>query len=347
MKKLIVLIAVILSLSAALFAEDASTLPAKVGRFYIVPAYAFANDEFDDGLGSHSIPDGSGSYKAFSLSFALEYGINDWISIAARWAPAWTTWSEVDLTDPSGGLMPPAAFTGTEDVNGLSDLFVGAKVQIVGAKAPVKTHYVRLALAPGVKIPMPGHDFGDTVTDILQGKGVTVQDADKHAIGIGAQFYFDWIINKMFFINLFNETIFYPFKTDIYSLDLALAAALGGQPATPAETLYGYEVKCEIEGRFEKQLTRGLLFKAGIPFTWKYAPSHDITSKIDGSFLADAKSTSTLTVGPNVGVLLTGNAMPLEFVVQYNYPIVGKSAKAQHSVTLSAKVYFALPGALD
>jgi hypothetical protein len=87
-----------------IFAEEAKVMPKQVGRFYVAPTLAFAPGAFDED-GEYEVYDsGEGSLRAFNLGFALEYGINDWISGAIQWAPGVTVWSDVDTKIPLSGV---------------------------------------------------------------------------------------------------------------------------------------------------------------------------------------------------------------------------------------------------
>ena len=314
--------------SFALFAEEAATLPARVGRLYVVPAYAFANKAYDEDGKSHNIPDGAGSLKAFNLSFALEYGITSWISAAVQWAPGWNIWSEIDNAS--------APFNFDFNANGVYDLFVGAKIQLVGAVAPIKTNMFRFSVAPGVKIPMPGADIindkefaTDYYAEMLAGNlktgdKVTAANPDKHAWGFGARFYFDWVINEHFFIDLYNETIFYPVEADLAMFRSSVIKAK-----------YGYDLTFEIEPRFQTALSDAVTFKAGVPVAIKINPDVEDT---DGNVLSD--KTKLLTVGPSLYLFLTKTPLPLEFQAQYKIPVYGESTRANNTLAFTVKAYF-------
>jgi opacity protein-like surface antigen len=327
MRKLLLVTLLLAVLSAAVFADDATTMPVMVGRVYVVPTYAFANSEFDGDWKSNKLPAGGGALKAFVLNFAAEYGINDWITAAVQWGPGWGVWSDLD--------------TGTSqkvNVNGVYDLFAGAKFQIVGAKAPVQNETFRFAVAPGVKIPLPGKDFTKEFTKAMAGEDFTAIDPDRHAWGFGARVYFDFVINEYFFINAYNESIFYPLAADVGSI-----ATIG---PSQTEAKYGYELTFEVEPHFERSIAEGVTFKAGLPLTYTMTP--EIKSRVKalgGAWTAAPNSnTAVFSVGPNVGIFLTKTPVPLEFSAKYVLPIIGQNAAAQHSIQLNCKVYFAMPG---
>jgi hypothetical protein len=149
MKKIATLgIIAILSVGSIAFADDALVMPAHVGRVYMTNTYAFANGSYDKDGKYTDFGSGNGAYKAYNMGFALEYGVTDWITGAVQWAPGWNVWSDMDIS-----LSPLS--TSKININGVYDIFVGAKLQIVGEKAPVQNSLFRFAVAPGVKIPLP------------------------------------------------------------------------------------------------------------------------------------------------------------------------------------------------
>jgi len=251
MKRFLILGLVFLLLGSALFADDAKVMPGRLGRFYFAPSFSFAPGAYDSDGNYESFDDGS--VKVLNMGFALEYGIIDWLTFAIQWAPGWTVWSDIE------------AASGFKDsnTNGVADIFLGAKFQIIGANAPVKTEMFRLAVAPGLAIPLPGPDFEEEFKNVREGKKATLGSMDKHVLGAGGRFYFDWNINKKFFINLYNETLFYPIKNDLnkHSPNLAglkaqmlgMAAAVGPgmgiaeflsnfPPGTTVESLMGTSI---------------------------------------------------------------------------------------------------------
>ncbi|GHV86111.1 hypothetical protein AGMMS50230_17190 [Spirochaetia bacterium] len=347
MKKLTAVTVLLLVLGAAVFAEDAKVMPMMVGRVYAAPTYAFALGAYDKDGTYKKFP--SGSVKVFNLGFAVEYGVIDWITAAVQWAPGWTVWSDLE------------AVSGRKDsnTNGVADLFVGAKIQLVGEKAPVKTPMFRLSIAPGVIIPLPGPDFAKETTKAPSEKA-TLQSMDNHAFAAGARVYFDWIINKSFFINLYNETLFYPIAQDLAKAGPDLAIMKIRTPFTNAtgEVKYKYKLTFELEPVYTMAIADGISFSAGLPVNFKYVPAYDYSiSSGTGSALMDAAALTTfktnfarldpaltLSVKPNVSVFFTKTPLPLEFKLQYGLPVWGKNVgAAQHQVTLQIKAYFAIP----
>ena len=165
MKKLCVGILLVLGTMAA-FADTASVLPARVGRVYIAPTYTFSTGQWK-GTSYDKYGSGEGAMKAFNLGLAAEFGILDWITLAARWAPGWNVVSTVDkkgdlakmaALSPFGVTVPPDS---DYNVNGVADLQLGVKFLVVGNNAPVESSTMRFSVAPGFMIPLPGADLDD------------------------------------------------------------------------------------------------------------------------------------------------------------------------------------------
>ena len=149
MKRIVVGL-LLLALTAAVFADDALVLPKGVLRTYFTGAYAFASQEWDDtGEKIELSLSGFDSLSAINLGGAIEFGVIDWISAAVQWAPGWNVWSATKNGTPPYDKL---------QVNGPYNVFAGAKIQIIGPKAPVANEKIRLAAAAGVKIPVKAPD---------------------------------------------------------------------------------------------------------------------------------------------------------------------------------------------
>jgi hypothetical protein len=277
MKRIFVLGFVLLFLGAALFADDAKVMPARMGRFYIAPTFAFANGFFDEDGARKSYDSGEGALKLFNLGFALEYGIIDWITGAVQWAPGWNVWSDVDQTLPGS----------TSDVNvkGVNDIFLGAKMQIIGPSALVQSEKLRLAFGPGVKIPLPAADYEEQYTNMGKNDPVTAANTDYHVFSFGLRSYFDFIINKYFFINVYNEFLYYPVKGDMKKAGLnpyGIAYAVDqfkGFGFDYGDVTYGYDLTFELEPAFSYTTQNRIILSAGLPVNYKMTPGvkYDIT----------------------------------------------------------------------
>ncbi len=331
MKKIATLgIIALLCAGSLAFADDALVMPAHVGRVYMTNTYAFANGGYDkDGKyttyssGANLLLGNLGPMKAYNMGFALEYGITDWITGAVQWAPGWNVWSDVDAS-----LAPMSS--SKINLNGLYDIFVGAKLQIVGEKAPVQNSMFRFAVAPGVKIPLPATNMSDQLTNFTKGDPVTMQQLDSHVFALGGRAYFDYIINQMFFANLYSEFIYYPVEGDYKNYDPSVSTST-------QKIAYGYKLTLEAEPHFQTLINQGLQFGAGLPITYITTPNY----KVDGTEVSDT-GTAVLNLGPNASIFFLNTLLPVEFKLGYTFPVYGKNTYATNALTLVAKVYFKL-----
>jgi hypothetical protein len=276
-------------------AEDAKIMPKRVGRLYMAPSFGFANGEYDKDGKYESYDSGEGAMKLFNLGFALEYGVIDWVTAAVQWAPGVNVWSDVDRDLGSDSDV---------NANGVADLFAGAKLQIIGEKAPVQSGMFRLAFGPGFKIPLPGPDYEEQSKNIAKDDPVTAANVDRHVFGLGLRTYFDYIINEHFFINFYNEIIGYPvkgklsesglegrlvvngldtLKKQLKSAPLPALVALADEISYEDEVEYGYDLTFELEPVFSTPLGGGIVFTAGLPLNYKMTPGKKYNiSDLDG-----------------------------------------------------------------
>jgi hypothetical protein len=379
MKRFTALLLILLALGTAAFADDAKVMPMMVGRVYVAPTFAFAVGMYDSD-GNYKNLSG-GSVKAFNLGFAVEYGVIDWITAAVQWAPGWTPWSDLGVISKGmkSGLGPletlvPGNFE-EANRNGVADLFVGAKFQIVGENAPIKSSTFRAAIGPGIIIPFPGPDFSNAATSITAAEKFTSSSNDNHVWAAGTRLYFDWIINEHFFLNLYNETIFYMTGQSLnkFGPHLSLMKGLllqtvqaGAMPSSSVPTInqldgtvnYQYKLTFEVEPVYSTSLADGITLSAGLPvnYVFKPAPKYDLNTAFDDLVMQSAgvreqflgmagvDASHILTVKPNVGIFFLKTPLPLEFNLKYSIPVWGKNvAMAAHSITLQGRVYFAIP----
>ena len=284
MKKLLVFGLALLLLGSALFADDAKVMPLRTGRLSLAPSFTYGDKNFDkDGSRKDSY-----DLKAFNFGAALEFGITKWITGAVQWAPGVNIYSDADtkvayIDMGAGGAVPSKSTVRVLDVG---DLFVGAKMQFLGKDGLVKNEMVRLAFAPGIKIPFGGPDFADEYKNAVKGDKVTAATMDNHALAAGLRSYFDFIVNDKFFINFYNEALFYAMKRDLgkvgfeeyitsYLIDQANANSIGaGGPKLfdSGKVKFGYDLTFELEPTFSTPVAKGILFTASMPITYKTTP---------------------------------------------------------------------------
>ena len=368
MKRFLLLGLVFLILGAALFADDAKVMPLRTGRLSLAPSLTYGVTSFDAGGRrlDNASPLGSGIIKVFNFGAALEYGIISWITGAVQWAPGINVWSNVDMDMNLFALSQFGFPSGSSArVYDMGDLFVGAKVQILGKEAPVKTDNFRLAFAPGVKIPLPGPDFKDQFENLQNGYMVTVSTMDNHAVGVGLRSYFDYIINDKFFVNFYNETLFYVTKPDLNKAGLTeYLTSMGvnsnfGPGAVPAgmessvegKVNYGMELTFEFEPTFSTPIADGLLFTTSLPITYKTSSGkkYEFTGSgvlgdtavdaIKGA-LPDGDRSHSLSIDPGVAIMFYKWFIPMEFELNYKSPVWGMNASSNHTFVFIAKVFF-------
>jgi hypothetical protein len=317
MKKILILL-LLCAFVVPVFADDALVLPKGVMRFYIVPAFSMANDEFDENGDKIGEVEDIESIKLMTVGAAVEYGVTDWISVAVQWTPGWSVWSELE----EGTLFEKGKLTGPFDI------FAGAKVQLIGPKAPVANDTMRFCLAPGVKIPLPaGIDSLEEATKFGTSEEFILTNTDKHVLGLGGRAYFDYLLTEDFFINLYSELIYYP--TEANSDDGGAQEFLSYGP--DAEIAYGYDLTLEVEPSFWPWVAEGMQLKLGVPVTYTASPEIEV----DGVGQDDASY--VLSVAPSVALFTTVLPMPIEVKASYSLPLMGKEAFATNTIIVQLK----------
>jgi hypothetical protein len=321
MKKILVIM-LLMAVALLTFADDALVLPKGVLRTYITCAYGFATSAYDADGEKQDMSSGLYTgYKIFNLGGAVEYGVTDWMSAAVQWAPGWNVWSQFD--------DPAALLDDNSRLNGPFDVFAGAKIQVVGENGLVANEKFRIAFAPGVKVPLPDPDWQKQADNQSAGDPWNVRNVDKHALGIGARAYADYVINKMLYVNLYSEFIYY-LKKDRDNTDLWPAGPL----SVDAEVEYGYDLTLEAEPHFEMMFGDGLRLGIGVPATVSMNPAE----KRDGVEVADSEG-YLFSVSPSVSLFLMKFFIPTELKVGYTLPLLGKNSDAVNRVVFQLKTY--------
>jgi hypothetical protein len=370
MKRYIALILLVFCGTAFVAADDASVLPARIGRIYLAPIFAFANGSYDTEGSYKKFESGEGAMKAVALGVAAEYGVTNWLSAAVQWTPAWVVASEVDIKQG----IPNVGYLDGANANGPADLFIGAKLLLAGEQAPLKASHFRFAVAAGVKAPLPGPDFDKQLDNIRNNEAVTAANQDKHVLGLGVRTYADYVVNKNFFINFYTEFIGYPLKgklsesgltgaATVYNLNEARKQVDGilGDSGFPGlandiidykdEVGYGYDLNLELEPVFSIPLAKSVNFTAGLPLNFHYSPAEQYNVSINSSYVLSlnpelahlvpqSDPSMGLSLRPNIAFFFTGFVLPMEFKLAYYVPIAGKNNMATHSVVLQVKLYF-------
>ena len=315
MKKLALLL-LALAIVIPAFADDAKVLPAGVLRTYLLLAQSSYDETYDDD--GDTVDAAFGGVSAWSTGIALEYGVTDQITAALQWTPAWIFSSS--FGDP---INLGAGPNDDGNVNGLEDLFIGAKVQIVGTNGFVVNDAMRFAAAAGIKIPLAQYDAQDEQDAYIAGDEFTFSPTSKQALGYGFRLYYDYLVTDSFWINLYNETIFYaPVEKD------SILA-----PGTDVEYEYGYDLTLEVEPHYDYKVDNTLTLSAALPFTYTKMPE----SEEDG--VGQDDESNLLTLGPNVSAFWTGGPLPMELEVGYALPLMGKNNPASKTFTVIFKSY--------
>lgn len=334
MKKLLILL-VLAAIVLPVFADDALVLPQGVLRISIAPSYGFAKEQWDkDGEAvdiTSDIGTKSDGVKYFNLGIAFEYGVTDWITAAIQWTPGWTLWSTMGFDKvvvPAAALGLPSAlgniplYLDQAKLGSFLDLFAGAKIQIVGKKAPVVKDTMRFSVAPGVKIPLPGASSADKKP--TEDEAFVVKEPDNHLWGLGGRLYFDYNVTPEFFVNLYSEFIFYPEQKVSDSVNF-------GDDNKVAK---GFDWTIEVEPQYWAPVADGMIFKAFLPFTYKMSPDY----KIEGTKVADSAA-SILSVTPALGLFFTKTFMPIELEVGYRWPLMGTNNTIMNVVYILGRFY--------
>jgi len=317
MKRSIVFGLTFLLLGTTLFADHARVMPARVGRFYVVPTFITFDQNFD--RNGNRTDEEVFPTRMFNLGFALEYGINSWITAAAQWTPGINLWS--DVTGVNG------------EIAGMGDLFLGAKIQIAGPAAPVASDTFRLAFGPGLKIPLSSPDFRGEV-----GRSTpNLARLDNHVLGVGLRTYLDWVVSEFFYLNFYNEFLFYPMSGSFSNLGLREAAQVAMGAAPNADVNFGYDTTFELEPTFTfRSAEPNIAFEIGLPLNYFFTPGYTVS----GVSALDEGSVHRLSFGPNVSVFFLDWALPMEFLAAYSIPIWGENTPVRHVVSFQVRAYF-------
>jgi hypothetical protein len=337
-----VVVLLLLGFITPLFADDASMIPENVIRFRVIPSATFQSKTFDKDGDREDIA-AYDSATVYDLSFALEYGIVDWITAALQWTPGWRFASSFDNPENIPGQQlddagVPANFIPDNEnltSKGLNDLFVGAKFQIVGENAPVPNEQHRFAIAAGTIVPLTNYDAEAEAENYIDEEDYRPQRVDNDAWGAGFRLYYDYVVSESFFINLYNETIIYfPTDQEQFGLDFDPPPFEVVPDIDEVEVNYGYDVTFEIEPQYQTMLSDSLRFGAGLPITYSMSPELEV----DGESVEDSDSYS-LYVGPNVSLFLFGGPWPIDLELGVLVPVLGKNVDASTSVVLQIKNY--------
>lgn len=322
MKKLALLL-LALAIVAPLFADDAKVLPAGVLRTTISAAYNSFDEVYDsDG----EAQDAGFEASIFNVGGAVEFGATEQITVAVQWAPGYNVSSSFS-EDPIG-----LAANDKANYNGPLDLFIGAKTQILGPNGFVPNDMMRFAAAAGVTVPLKETDWEEEFDNYSAGDDYNLGSGSKEVLGVGFRLYYDYIVNKMFFINLYNETIFYP-ETETSNQDTALSQALSAQPIEDVKVAYGYKATFELEPNFTYPVNETLDITGTLQATYTMSPNIEV----EGEEVEDTES-NFFKLTPNVSAFMKA-PLPLEFKAGYSIPVSGLNTQVASTFIFQLKSY--------
>jgi len=328
MFKIALALVLLFTISSFAVADDALVLPAKVIRVYATGAYATVTQKYD-ASGTAQAMTSNNNITAGNVGAAVEFGVTDWITAAAQWGPGYNFYSKIDN----------AAHANLADA---ADLFVGAKLQIVGPKAPIQNDMIRFAIAPGVKFPLGTVDWKTQYANYTSTKDFLASAADKHALAVGGRAYLDYVINKMFFLNLYSQFLYYPIAVNVIDTGLSGYGTVSGYqvpyPTYNPTYNYGYALTLEFEPHFDYAIGEGLNFSAGLPVTYSLTPVTTVSGDSLHPLIAPV-ATNLLSIGPNVSIMTLKTLLPLQLKVGYTLPLMGMNSNATNSLVLQFKVY--------
>ena len=313
--KRILILALLAAFVMPMFADDAKVLPAGVIR----PTFAYINNMYDSEYDIDGDKSDTDKVTMNILGAALEFGITDSISFAAQWVPGYTFASESEAT-------------GAENLNlnGFHDLFLGAKVQILGDRGFVKNDKMRFAAALGAVIPLNTYDGAEEYTNFTGGE-YTLKSISKDAFGLGFRLYYDIIVIPDFYVNFYAQYIQY-FETE-KETDVHTTAGNGGNVVT-----YDFNPKfsldLEIEPNYTFKFNEGNKLSIAVPLKFAYTPDYEV-----GGSSIDDTSTSLFSIAPSVNFFTTALVIPMDFKVQYSIPVYGVNASASKQLIIQWKLY--------
>jgi hypothetical protein len=309
-------LAFVLLVAAVAFAEDALVLPQCALRVNAAGAYTMATQRFDSNGDKVDLA-GNDSLTTYNVGGTLEYGIFEGADLAVWWVPGYNVYTTFASSD-------------TMKIIGPFDLFVGARIQILGDRPVFRkltNDTVRFTLGIGAVIPMPGADFDVQAANYLAGTEYIPFDPDRHAGGPWARASLDFVVGKAFFVNLFSEFILFPPDHQDFLVFMP------GPGVYAATFVYGYQLTVEAEPHVQLDVAPGILLKAGVPITFVTWPDYIVES-----FIAPDSGGYKLNLRPRLALLLSALPLPIELEVGYTYPLAGKNVPfANNSITVQLK----------
>ncbi len=320
-----------LSQSSA-WADDALVLPTGVWRIYAVPVWSSVNASYDAEGNRHAIPEGSGRLDAFNLGWAVEFGVNSWLTAGVQWTPGANLSSSFDY---------PATDPARRDLANLDDSFdalAGVKIGIVGStgRAPKRTtglvlsDTLRVALGLAVKFPLTSIDWDREAGRYLEGRTYLAQAVDRHLVAPVVGLHLDWVLSrsptKELFVDLYGQYV--PYPSEARYADTSLARHL--DPALSEVRIdYRHDLYLEAEPRYDVWVApRVLRVGLYVPVRYRQFPA----TALDG--VDQGNSGYRATVTPTLDFLSPVPGFPVELKIGWQKTIAGRNAAATDALII-------------
>lgn len=317
-------------------ADDALVLPAFAWRFYLIPAWTTVKANFDADGERQAIASGTGRMAVFNLGYAIEYGINRWLTTGLQWSPGTTL---------SSGLDFPAGDPQRRDKACLNDSFdarAGFKLQLLGSKTMdpkratglLQSATLRLALGMGIKFPLSAINWDREAMNFFQNDPYLVQAADKHLVAPIVSLHADYIFIRdskgELFINLYAQYL--PYLSKGRYSETSLTRYLDPAMAD-VKVDYGYDFLIELEPRFDRWvIARTLRIGFFLPLRFKATPA----TELDG--ISQFNPGYGVTVFPTLDLFWLLPKFPVELKIGYQYNVAGRNTPQTHTFAIILRV---------
>lgn len=318
MKKVVALLFA-LAIALPAFGYDARVLSPGTLRITVAPAYAFADKQYY--LGAYEDLDilhtgaSRQTLSYVNVGIALEFGLLNWMTADAQWIPGWTLYSGMDFTPD---LFAPSKV----NINGVDDLLVGLKLQLVGEKGILPSGSLRLLLEPSAIFGMPDVDWDAQQAQRAAGQDFTIMSLAKHASGYGVKVLFDfYLVDFLFF------TLWIDYRSYLPRENAQLSPGM-----TRSKIEWRPDIAFGIEPHIEFNVGDGIRLAFGAPLgLTSYGALY-----LDGVIVTGTLSTLVL-VTPHVGVAFTGIALPLEVDLKVPITLYAADLPVFNSAVLEIK----------
>ncbi len=317
-------------------ADDALVLPRHAWRFYLIPAWTTVKANFDANGERQPIVAGSGRIESFNLGYAIEYGINKWLTTGIQWSPGTTLSSGLDYSSPDPQHRDMA------HLNDAFDARAGFKFQLFGSKVndPKKatglfqSRTLRLALGLGIKFPLTTVAWDREAKNSFQGAPYLAQTSDKHLVAPIMSLHADYVFIRgskgELFVNFYSQYV--PYLSRGRYNKTSLARYLNPAMAD-VEINYGYDFLVEVEPRFDKWvIARTLRIGCYLPLRYKAIPATALAS-IDQN-----NQGCSITAFPAIDIFWLLPKFPSELRIGYQYNLAGKNSPQAHTLAIILRV---------